>query len=53
MKNQTKHTETKTTNTHTHTHTHTLSASFAGRHVVGFLYLFIDVFLGVENKRYS
>ena len=30
-----------------------MSAGEAGRHVVGFLDFFIDVFLEVQNKRYS
>ena len=30
-----------------------MSAGEAGRHVVGFLDLFIDIFLEVQNKRYS
>ena len=33
--------------------THYMSAGEAGRHVVGFLDLFIDVFLEVQIKRYS
>ena len=33
--------------------THYMSAGEAGRHVVGFLDLFRDVFLEVQNKRYS
>ena len=32
---------------------HYISAGEAGRHVVGFLDLFIDVFLEVQNKTYS
>ena len=30
-----------------------MSGGEAGRHVVGFLDLFIDIFLEVQNKRYS
>ena len=33
--------------------TYYMSAGFAGRHVVGFGDLSIDVFLEVQNKRYS
>ena len=33
--------------------TYYMSAGFAGRHVVGFEDLSIDVFLEVQNKRYS
>ena len=33
--------------------THYMSVGEAGRHVVGFLDLFIDVFLEIQNKRYS
>ena len=33
--------------------THYMSASEAGRHVVGFLDFFIDVFLVVQDQRYS
>ena len=33
--------------------THYMSAGETGRHVVGFLDLLIDVFLEVQNKRYS
>ena len=32
---------------------HYMSAGEAGRHVVGFLYSFIDIFLEVQNIRYS
>ena len=28
-------------------------AGGAGQHVVGFLYFFIDIFLEVQNKKYS
>ena len=33
--------------------TYYMSANFAGRHVVGFGDLSIDVFLGVQNSRYT
>ena len=33
--------------------TNYMSAGEAGRHVVGFLDFFIDIFLEVQNKRYS
>ena len=33
--------------------THYMSASEAGRHVVGFLDFFIDIFLEVQYKKYS
>ena len=33
--------------------THYMSAGFAGQHVVGFGDLSADVFLEVQNKRYS
>ena len=33
--------------------TYYMSAGFAGRHVVGFPYLLIDVFLEVQDKKYS
>ena len=33
--------------------TYYVSASFAGRHVVGFADLSIDVFLEVQKKRYT
>ena len=33
--------------------TYNMSAGFAGRHVVDFEDLSIDVFLEVQNKRYS
>ena len=33
--------------------TYYMSPGEAGRHVVGFLCFFIDIFLEVQNKRYS
>ena len=33
--------------------TYYMLAGFAGQHVVGFLDFFIDIFLEVQNKKYS